>query len=82
MADILAFLVPPPVRFELISVLPENRVRLVLSGEAGAAITLQSATNLPLWSTLTNLPNPSGTLIHTDVVSPGVLQKFYRATKP
>ncbi len=82
MADILAFLAPPPVRLELISVLPENQVRLVLSGEAGAAITLQSATNLPLWSTLTNLPNPSGTIIHTDMVAPGVLQKFYRATTP
>lgn len=67
-----------PLKFDLITHLPPDRVRLQLSGEPGATVTLRGSTNLTSWDVLTNLANPGGTLQFTDTLSPGVLQKFYR----
>jgi hypothetical protein len=67
-----------PLQFDLITHLPPDQIRLVLSGEPGANVLLESSTNLANWTMLTNLSNPSGSLIYTDSFGPGVLQRYYR----
>lgn len=67
-----------PLQFNLITYLSPSQIRLVLSGEPGWNVRLQSSSNLTSWITLTNLLNPSGSLIYTDAFGPAVLQRFYR----
>lgn len=71
-----------PLQFNLISVLPDGRVRLGVAGDAGFAVQLQASTNLVDWSVLTNLANPTGTLAVTNTPTVGVPQQFYRALYP
>jgi hypothetical protein len=62
--------------------LPQNQVSLVLTGAAGAAVTIQRSSDLSTWQSWTSLLNGSGTVQLTDTVAPGVLRRFYRATAP
>lgn len=87
MADILAFLSPtptnPPVplRFTDIALLPDGRFALSLTGAPSFSMQLETSTNLAVWSVLTNLPNPTGSLTFTDSPGPHML-RFYRARYP
>jgi len=68
-----------PLNFDFIGLWPDSQVRLTLSGAPGFNIQLQTSTNLTDWMMLTNLPNPSGVIQFTNVLTPGVLNEFYRA---
>lgn len=71
-----------PLQFNLITVLPDGRLQLGVAGEAGFTVQLQASTNLVDWAVLTNLANPTGTLVVTNTPSTGVPQQFYRALYP
>jgi hypothetical protein len=71
-----------PIKFELITLLPDQSLRLVLNGEPGQSLTLHSSTNLSDWVALTNVANPTGTVEFTNRVSSEVLQRYYRASSP
>jgi hypothetical protein len=58
------------------------RLQLGVAGEAGFTVQLQASTNLVDWAVLTNLANPTGTLVVTNTPSTGVPQQFYRALYP
>jgi hypothetical protein len=78
MADTLDFFGAMPLRFESITLLPGNRVKLVLSGATGI-YTLQTATNLGAWTPLTNLTNTLGTFEFVDGAATNQPARFYRA---
>lgn len=71
-----------PLQFTLISRLPDGGVQLGLTGDPGFNVQLHTSTNLSDWSVLTNLANPSGTLIYTDAPPTTVPEQFYRAQYP
>jgi len=78
MADVLRFFSQPP-RFDSITMLPDSRPQLVLSGEPGLPFTIQSSSDLTNWSNLTNVADPSGTIEFTDAPISENVQRFYRA---
>jgi N-acetyl-anhydromuramyl-L-alanine amidase AmpD len=67
-----------PLKFDLISSLPDGQVRLVLSGEPGN-YAVGSSSNLTDWLLWTNVTIGSGPLELLDSGSNG-LQRFYRAS--
>jgi len=69
-----------PLKFDLISVLPDQRLRVVLSGEPGV-YGLQTSSNLSAWTTITNLTNAGGTVEFTDGAITNRTERFYRATQ-
>jgi hypothetical protein len=69
-----------PLKFDLISLLPDQRVRLTLSGEPGV-YTLQTSTNLTFWSLLTNLTIAGSTVDFTDDAATNRGLRFYRANQ-
>ncbi len=71
-----------PLLFTSIARLPDGRVQLGMSGEAGFNVQLRTSTNLTTWSVLTNLVNPSGSLSFTDAPPASVPNQFYRALYP
>jgi len=70
------------LQFTQITALAGGQVELILSGEPGIPVQLLTSTNLNSWNVLTNLPNPSGTLIFTDTPAAGASNQFYRAQYP
>jgi len=54
-----------------------------LTGDAGRTYAIQTSTNLnsPNWTTLTNLPNPYGTISYTNPVGSSPLQLYFRARR-
>ena len=77
MADVLNFFTQP-LRFESITALASNRVKLVLSGAPGV-YTLQTAAVLNAWGSLTTLTNSGSLFEFTDDGVAGSATKFYRA---
>ena len=73
---------PPPLYFESVGMLPQNQVRLVLSGTPGSSVTVRRSSDLVSWVSLTNLVNTSGTVQFTDTSASNAVQRFYRATSP
>lgn len=71
-----------PLLFTSIARLPDGRVQLGMSGEAGFNVQLRTSTNLTTWFVLTNLANPSGSLSFTDAPPASVSNQFYRALYP
>ncbi len=75
---VLTVSVPLPLKFDLITTLPDNRIRFVLSGEAGNYL-IETSTDLNAWSTFTNLNIVSGAVEFVDDSSTNAPQRFYRA---
>ncbi|HXI70814.1 MAG TPA: fibronectin type III domain-containing protein [Verrucomicrobiae bacterium] len=75
MASILNFFNSGPLRFDSITALPGNQMKLAISGPAGV-YTLQTAVVLNAWSPLANFTNTSGTLTFTNNANSSV--KFFR----
>jgi len=81
MADILGLFranIPfLPLKFDSVTPLPGNQLKLTLSGEPGI-YTLEAANTLGAWAPLTNLTNTTGTFefIDTNTVD---TEKYYRA---
>ena len=80
LADAVRFAFAPAApRFDLITVLPDGRVRLTLSGDTGFTYALEASTNLVNWLTLTNLANLGGTVEFIDAEATNLLARYYRA---
>jgi hypothetical protein len=75
---VLVVAAPEPPRFGLISLLPDGRADLLLSGQAGAGYLIQASSNLLDWFTLATLINTNGTLEFIDDPATNA-QRFYRA---
>lgn len=82
MADAVKFsFVGPltPLAFKAISRQSDGRVNLTLNSTPGYGVWIDSTTNLLSWQPLTNVLNPSGTLIFTDSSATNNSTEFYRA---
>jgi hypothetical protein len=75
-------ILPTPLQFTSVAMLPDNQVQLVLVGELGASVTIYRSGDLMTWTSLTNVINTGGTLEFTDSLSADEPQRFYRATTP
>ncbi len=76
MADILDYFDGTPLQFQSISRLPDDQVKLIMSGLTGT-YTLETAAVLNAWGSLTNLTNTTGTFEFTDSAT-NSSTKFYR----
>jgi hypothetical protein len=70
---------PVPFEFTSAALLGGDQLKLVLTGEPGANVTIWRSEDLTNWVVLTNLPNPSGTLEFLAPISPTAPLQFYRA---
>lgn len=75
MASVLNFFNAGTLKFDAISALPGNQMKLVISGAAGI-YTVQTAAVLNVWSPLANLTNTSGTMNFTNLANTPT--KFFR----
>ncbi|HOX55590.1 MAG TPA: immunoglobulin domain-containing protein [Candidatus Paceibacterota bacterium] len=75
---LLTVSLPLPSKFDVVSVLPDGRVRFVLSGEPGS-YEIETSANLSQWSTFTNLTIVTDTIEFTGDSSTNAPQRFYRA---
>ena len=71
-----------PLCFTSVALLPQNQVRLVLSGLPGSSVTVKQSSDLVNWAWLTNLVNTNGTVQFTDTSASDAPQRFYRASSP
>ena len=76
MADALNFFGVPPLKFEAISRLSGNRVKLVMTGPPGI-YTVQTGAVLNAWGSLSNLTNRTGVFEFTDATT-NAAANFYR----
>jgi hypothetical protein len=67
-----------PLKFDSITLLPDNEVRLVLSGEPGIYVVV-SATNLVDWTAFTNVAITNLPVEMLDSSATNAPQRFYRA---
>ena len=67
------------VRFESVTPLPDGRVRLEISGEAGEPLWIEQAGQLPNWLPLTNVTMTNSTVVVTDESATQQGTKLYRA---
>jgi len=75
---LLTVTLPAPLQFEMISLLPDSRVRLELTGQPGV-YTLESSITLTNWNSVTNLTNISGAFEFIDEAATNHACRFYRA---
>ncbi len=75
----LAVTLPLPARFQTITVLPDGRARLVVTGETGVACAIEGSSNLAGWFELMSLINTNGTLDVIDQSASNASLRFYRA---
>jgi hypothetical protein len=68
-----------PVVLASVARLNDGRVSLSVSSTPGYGVWIEHSTNLTSWTSLTNLPNPAGTLIFTDNPASTLNAGFYRA---
>src|SRR4030095_14975279 len=76
---LLSLLPPQPSQFQLLTLLPDGTLKLVFTGEPGAAYTIEVSTNLTDWSVLTNFVNTNGTTEFNTPWSAADSQRFFRA---
>jgi hypothetical protein len=74
--------IPAPLRFGSVTWLPPNQVRLVVSSEPGASVTILRSSNLVNWDSFTNFINTTGTSQVTDTPPANQPQLFYRLQTP
>jgi hypothetical protein len=75
----LAVTLPLPTRFQAITLLPDGRARMVLTGEPGAACAIEGSSNLAGWFELLSQINTNGTLEVMDHSASNSSRRFYRA---
>lgn len=71
-----------PVEFGATEMIAGEALRISIVAEPGFDVQIQTTTNLVDWSVLTNMPNPTGTVLFTNLISPDVPQQFFRALYP
>ena len=75
----LTVTLPLPARFQAITLLPDGRARLVVTGETGVACAIEGSSNLAGWFELMSLINTNGTLDVIDQSASNSGLRFYRA---
>jgi hypothetical protein len=75
---LLTLLAGQSPHFDLISILPDQRVQLTLSGEPGNNYVLEISSNLLDWTNLVTLSNAAGTVEFIDDPATNA-QRNYRA---
>lgn len=70
--------VPVTPRIESLTRTWPGRVELRITGEAGHTHQIEVSTNLVDWSAVTNLMNPTGTLLWSQDTPAGDARRFYR----
>ena len=75
---VLMVAVPLPPHFDLISLLPDQRVDVWLSGSTGIVYVIEASTNLFDWAPLATLTNTSGAFEFIDNPATNA-QRLYRA---
>ncbi len=78
---LLTVTVPQPLRFQSVTLLENDELRLRISSDPGM-VAIQWSSNLMHWETLTNLAHPGGTIEFANPVAIGTPQRFYRALMP
>ena len=76
MADVLNLFTAGPLKFDAITPLTGNQLKLSISGAAGV-YTVQTAAVLNVWGSLTNLTNTSGAMTFTNNTT-NTAVKFFR----
>jgi len=71
--------VVPALQFASTAIMNGNQLKLVLVGKPGSNVNILRSTDLVNWQSVTNMPNPSGTIEFIANISPGTPQQFYRA---
>ena len=74
----LTVTLPLPARFQAITLLPDGRARLVVTGETGVACAIDGSSNLAGWFELMSLMNTNGTLDVVDETASNSSLRFYR----
>jgi hypothetical protein len=74
----LSLIPPQPSQFQLVSLLQDGTLKLVFTGEPGAAYTIQVSTNLADWDVFTNLVNTNGTVEISAGQTADYPQRFFR----
>lgn len=69
---------PMPPQIQDIVLLPENRVRLLISSDAGYPVEVQASSDLSNWTTLTTLINTNGTATFIDAAATNTTARYYR----
>ena len=75
---VLSIVAPQPPRFDLITLLPDERVDLLLRGATGSVCVLEASSNLLDWSSLATLTNTGGVFEFIDAPATNS-QRAYRA---
>jgi hypothetical protein len=75
----LTVTLPVPARFQAITLLPDGRARLVVTGETGVSCAIDGSSNLAGWFELMSLMNTNGTLDVVDHSASNSSLRFYRA---
>jgi hypothetical protein len=75
---VLTVVPPMPPRIESITLLPDNRVRLLINGEPGQDYQVQRSSNLSDWGETVVVPNPNGAFEYTDGPVTNQTRRFYR----
>ena len=76
---LLTFTEPVPFQFSTATLLGGNQLNLVVTSEPGSSVTIWRSEDFTNWVSVTNIPNPSGTVEFTEPVSRSATQRFYRA---
>jgi hypothetical protein len=75
---VLTVIPSKPLKFDLVGLLPEGRVRLVLSGDPGN-YQVERGSNFVNWTTLTNIVITNETAEFVDETAVGQARRYYRA---
>jgi autotransporter-associated beta strand protein len=65
-------------QFQSANLLPDGRLRMLISGQAGASAWLERSSNFVNWDALTNFLNASGTYEHVDSTMTNLSSALYR----
>src|SRR5206468_3704838 len=68
---------PTPPAIEQIALLPDNQVRLLISGDAGYPVAIEASQNFSSWTMLGSLMNTNGTINFTDTPATNQV-RYYR----
>jgi len=74
----LTVTLPGPSRFQAITLLPDGRARLVVTGETGVVCAIDGSSNLASWFELMSLINTNGTLDVIDHSASNSSLRFFR----
>ena len=75
---LLAVILPRAPHVQQIALLPDKRVQLVISSDAGYPVQVQASQTLTNWAVLATATNTTGTTVFTDTPATNHPGRFYR----